>query len=138
MASHKHRKHSPNFKPIERVKCPQCDKTYKAHNYLKEHILKDHEKNTPYACEHCQRSFGLKSTLRTHIVNTHTKVKCDECNQEICNAFLLKRHMGKVHGLKPSVVFQCEFCPMFYNKQANLVKHVDKNHRSREFNLETH
>ena len=68
----------------------------------------------------------------------HQKVKCEECNQEICNAFLLKRHMGKVHGLKPSVVFQCEFCPMFYNKQANLTKHVDKNHRSREFNLETH
>ena len=68
----------------------------------------------------------------------HQKVKCEECNQEICNAFLLKRHMGKVHGLKPSVVFQCEFCPMFYNKQANLTKHVDKNHRSREFNLEAH
>ena len=77
--------------------------------------MKDHEKNTPFACEYCQRAFALESTLKTHISNTHTKVKCDECNQEICNAFLLKRHKGKVHGMKPSVVFQCEFCPMFYN-----------------------
>ena len=33
---------------------------------------------------------GLESILKTHLMNTHTRVKCDECNQEICNAFLFK------------------------------------------------
>merc|ERR1712020_742876 len=71
LANHKYRKHSPNFKPIQRIKCQHCDKSYKNATFLKEHVLKDHEKITPYACEHCQRRFALKSTLKTHIVNTH-------------------------------------------------------------------
>jgi hypothetical protein len=25
---------------------------------LNEHVLKDHEKRTPYQCQHCTRSFG--------------------------------------------------------------------------------
>lgn len=136
--SHKWSVHLKKRKPVQRVQCPQCTKTYKNHSYLKEHILKEHEKVTPFQCTHCHRQYGTKVALKTHFKNMHQKVKCEECNQEICNAFLLKRHMGKVHGLKPSVVFQCEFCPMFYNKQANLTKHVDKNHRSKEWNLETH
>ena len=79
-------------KVIKVIKCQQCENPCKNVSYMKEHVLRDHEKSTPFACEYCQRIFGLKSTLKTHLVNTHTKVKCDECYQEICNAFLLKRH----------------------------------------------
>ena len=57
---------------------------------MKEYVIKDHEKNSPFAFEYCQRTFGLESILKTHLLNTHTRVKCDECNQEICNAFLFK------------------------------------------------
>lgn len=131
LAVHKYKMHSPKFKgnkQIEKVKCPQCEKTYRNHSYMKEHILKEHEKNTPFACDHCQRSFGLVTTLRTHISNMHQKVKCDECNQEICNSFMLKRHKAKVHGMKPSTAYQCEYCPAIYEQKASLDKHVTKNH----------
>jgi hypothetical protein len=57
---------------------------------MKEYVIRDHEKNSPFACEYCQCTFGLESILKTHLVNTNTRVKCDECNQEICNAFLFK------------------------------------------------
>ena len=100
----------------------------KPYFFKKEHVLKEHEKNTPFACDQCQRSYGTKTALRTHIVNTHQKVKCDECNQEICNSFMLKRHKAKVHGTKPTSAYQCEFCPLIYEQKGSLEKHLVKNH----------
>ena len=38
--SHKWSVHLKKRKPVQRVQCPQCTKTYKNHSYLKEHILK--------------------------------------------------------------------------------------------------
>ena len=90
--------------------------------------MKDHEKITPYSCEQCNRSFGLESTLKTHITNVHQRMKCDECNQVICNTFMLKRHKAKVHGLKPKDAFECQHCPLFFSSQIVLDKHVSSKH----------
>ena len=131
LAVHKYKMHSPKFKgnkQIEKVKCPQCEKTYRNHSYMKEHILKEHEKNTPFACDQCSRAYGTKTALKTHIVNTHQKVKCEECNQEICNSFMLKRHKAKVHGVKPLNMHQCEHCPMFFHMKGYLDRHMLKKH----------
>ena len=38
LAVHRYRVHSNKYinrKPVEKVKCPQCEKTYKNHSYLK-------------------------------------------------------------------------------------------------------
>ena len=128
LAVHKYRKHSPNYKANQRAKCQLCEKSYSSATYLKEHVLKDHEKNTPFACEFCSQKFGVESILRCHIVNTHQKVKCDECNQEICNGFMLRRHKAKMHGTKSKTSYQCEFCPYVYEQKTSLEKHVAKNH----------
>jgi len=131
LAVHRYRVHSNKYinrKPVEKVKCPQCEKTYKNHSYLKEHVMKEHEKNTPFACDQCSRAYGTKTALKTHIVNTHQKVKCEECNQEICNSFMLKRHKAKVHGTKNETAYQCEYCPLIYEQKGSLEKHVAKNH----------
>jgi hypothetical protein len=95
---------------------------------FKEHVMKEHEKNTPFACDQCSRAYGTKTALKTHIVNTHQKVKCEECNQEICNSFMLKRHKAKVHGTKNETAYQCEYCPLIYEQKGSLEKHVAKNH----------
>ena len=42
---------------------------------LKEHVLKDHEKCTPYQCQHCTRSFGIQMKLKSNIQNIHKRVK---------------------------------------------------------------
>ena len=57
---------------------------------LKEHVLKDHEKRTPYKCQHCTRSFGIRMKLKSHIQNVHERVKCNECGQEMYNTFTLE------------------------------------------------
>ena len=58
--------------------------------------------------------------------------KCDECNQLICNKFMLNRHKAKLHGIKPATAYQCDFCPFFYEQKSALDKHIAKNHSNNE------
>ena len=81
-----------------------------------------------YKCDQCHRSYGTKSRLKVHKRNMHQRIKCDECGQEICNTFILKRHKATVHGTRPTNVYQCEYCPLFYNRQTALDKHIIKHH----------
>ena len=110
------------------MNCRFCKKKYNYSQHLKEHILQKHEKSTPFTCDQCTRSFGMKSRLKAHKRLVHERVQCDECNQEICNSFELKRHKAKVHGIKPSNVYQCEHCPMFFFQQKSLNNHAAKIH----------
>ena len=98
---------------------------------LKIHILRDHEKNTPFHCDLCTRSFAMESALKWHKKNVHERMKCDFCNEQICNAFMLERHKAKVHGIKPANVLECERCPMFFHTKGNLEKHVMTKHSGR-------
>ena len=81
---------------------------------------------TVYKCDLCHRSYGTKSRLKVHKRNMHQRIKCDECGQEICNSFILKRHKATVHGTRPTNVHQCDYCPLFYNRKSALDKHMVK------------
>ena len=123
----------PNYKKgqitIKKLhKCPYCDKQLMTLTNIKEHILQKHEKNTPFKCEQCPQAFGIKSKLKSHIEIVHRRVKCDICDQEICNKLLLKRHKAKVHGIKPANVHHCKYCPLFFSIKAFLGKHLAKKH----------
>ena len=72
--------------------------------------------------------FKFYFRLKTHQRNMHQRIKCDECGQEICNTFILKRHKATVHGTRPDDVFQCEYCPLFYNRASAREKHIQKQH----------
>jgi hypothetical protein len=110
------------------LQCKFCDKKYSSDQSLKEHVLRDHEKRTPYQCQHCTRSFGIRMKLKSHIQNVHERVKCNECGQEMCNTFILKRHKAKVHGVMPTNVHQCKNCPMFFSGKGSLKNHLTKIH----------
>ena len=109
-------------------KCPFCEKVFTTLTSYKEHLKVKHENSTPYKCSQCHRSYGTKARLKTHQRNMHQRIKCDECLQEICNTFILKRHKATVHGTKPTNVYQCEYCPLFYNRASARDKHVLKQH----------
>lgn len=111
-----------------RKQCPNCEKTFGGYNALREHILVKHENNTPHQCEQCPRKFGLSHTLRVHQKYVHTKVRCDVCNEEVCNSFVLKRHKATVHGIVPTNSIKCLLCPMFFHTKKSLQNHVDKKH----------
>ena len=118
------------YKPAAKKdrKCPHCDKMFTTLTSYKEHLKVKHENSTPYKCDQCHRSYGTKSRLKVHKRNMHQRIKCDECGQEICNTFILKRHKATVHGTRPTDVFQCDYCPLFYNRKSALDKHLLKHH----------
>ena len=109
-------------------KCPHCDKVFKMQQNYREHVKVKHEKSTPYKCDQCNRAYGTLIKLRNHKKLVHERVKCEECGKDICNSFILKRHKASVHGIKPSDAFQCELCPMFYDKKTYLNNHIAKHH----------
>ena len=109
-------------------KCPYCEKMFRRHQNYQEHIIVKHEKGATHKCDQCHRSYGTPLKLRNHKKLVHERVKCDECGQDICNSFTLKRHKASVHGIKPTDAYQCELCPLFYDKKASLHNHVAKHH----------
>ena len=95
---------------------------------LNYYVWREHEKNTPFPCDQCKRSYTCERELKWHIKYVHERVKCEECGQEICNLFRLKRHKAQAHGIKPKNVLQCQHCPMFFHLKAFLDKHVATKH----------
>ena len=78
-------------------------------------------------CENVR--FTNQARLDTHIKNKHTRVMCGYCHKEMCNEFLLQRHIAKAHGIKPEGSIDCQFCSMYFKSQPCLDKHVRKNHQ---------
>jgi len=115
-----------------RKQCPHCDKSFMDYSKYEEHVKSKHENNTPFKCNQCHRSYGTQNRLNHHIRTLHQRIKCEECGQEICNSFMLKRHKATVHGIKPSNVFQCKHCPQFYTFSLMLEKHMAKHHPTKE------
>ena len=122
--------HNQGDKPKKvRVKiCPTCQKEFKNHSNLKEHILVKHENKRDHHCDQCTQSFGTLNILRTHKRNVHNRVRCEECGKESYNSFALKRHLSTAHGIKPKNVFHCHNCPLFFSSQSALVKHIVSKH----------
>lgn len=109
--------------------CPHCDKSFIKHTNYREHIKAKHENSTPFKCDQCHRSYGTQVRLKSHVRQVHTRVRCEECNQEICNTFILKRHRATVHGIKPDNTFQCDHCPLFYDSKTGLDRHMIKHNK---------
>ena len=86
----------------------------------------------------CHRSYGTSGRLRVHKKNMHQRIKCDQCGQEICNIFILKRHKASVHGITPEDCYQCEYCTAFFEHLKAKEKHVAKHHHEKiaEFNIQ--
>merc|ERR1712228_118364 len=67
LKSHKRHKHSNKPEIVRKeIQCKFCDKKYTGQQNLKEHILRDHEKCTPFQCDQCTRSFGTRIKMKSH------------------------------------------------------------------------
>ena len=132
LIAHRYHKHSTTKKVLvkKKLQCEHCEKVFTNSSALKEHVKTKHENDTPFKCDQCQRSYGTSYGLKNHKINLHMQVKCEECGQQISSSFMLKRHKATVHGIKPSNVFQCQHCPLFYTIETHLKKHMIKHHPS--------
>lgn len=108
--------------------CPHCQKKFASHRNYLEHIKVVHEKLALFNCDECTRKFASKSKLTEHTRNVHTPVNCQVCGQQVCNAFMLKRHKAKAHNIVPDNVFHCEHCSLFFTTLKRLKYHLETKH----------
>ena len=81
-----------------KLKCQQCDKTFKLKEYLDRHKKNIHEKEPQnhedeYKCDRCNKAYSKKGILVSHIRSKHENgmFKCKNC----------KRYLTLVPGHSP-------------------------------------
>lgn len=72
-----------------------CDKAFKAHGHLKDH-MKKHFNIRPYVCMICFQKFSRNSTLKMHL-NTHVNTKPYVCPSKSCNKRFIDKAQIKYH-----------------------------------------
>lgn len=119
--------HEGAKKPFQ---CKECDKAYKFHKTLIDHIATNHS-NKPlesYKCEICNNMFKTQITLKTHIQNKHPesdaesrRVICDQCGFLAVNQISLKKHIKNRHTQAEEL--KCDECPKVFKNQYYLKYH---------------
>lgn len=101
-----------------------CNKTYKSHYALTQHVAAVHAHEKPFKCPYsqCDSSFSAKSSLSYH-VSTHTNDRnhiCFECGQAFIMASDLKKHQRIHSGDRPHA---CDQCPAKFKLTSHLAAH---------------
>ena len=90
-----------------KIKCKQCDKTFRNPHHLDDHVNSVHLKKI-FTCHVCQKTFSLRTSLGVHMNNIHSNVNvhlpCDQCDKVFKYKHSLIEHMEKVHKLDIDVV----------------------------------
>ena len=71
----------------ERLKCPDCDKTFNHLSNLKRHHDAKHKKiqtNKSSECPECGQTFYDSSNMKKHYESKHLQIKyqCDQCDYQ--------------------------------------------------------
>lgn len=126
----------------ERYRCrdyPPCEQSFRKHQTLQRHILKDHLGQKPYRCTFtgCTESYDTANSLKAHTTRAHGELRfwCDECSQlaaaegdesrkpvGFTTQFLLEQHIRSEH-------VNCIFCDgLKFSGQYELEQHMEIYH----------
>lgn len=82
---------------LRKVTCPECGKTLRDHQVLKNHMINIHTQEMPFKCEHCDKRFKQVGNMKQHQL-IHSDIKnfiCNACEAKFKRKDDLKRHQKK-------------------------------------------
>lgn len=141
------RRHQKVHEGEERFRCrdhPPCNQSFRKHQTLQRHILKEHMGKKPFPCAHvgCGASYDTANALASHKDRDHGELRfwCDECCEAAAAAakepggkstnrepvgfttqFLLDQHIRHEH-------VNCIFCDVRFTGQYELDQHMEIYH----------
>ena len=110
-----------------KLKCEQCDKTYRSIYKLREHRNAKHSEGTSNViCDYCHKCFTSETGLKTHIRLVHYEreaesFKCYECSKTFDAKTKLIRHIETHHVESPT---QCMVCLRTFLNDIKLKNHM--------------
>lgn len=116
-------------KPIQKIKCNICKRSFLNLRYLKHHRTHMHA-TFKYQCDYCGKVFKSKPGLITHIYGHATKASCTICKKKF-NKYYLKDHFNLQHVLKAD--FECDLCAKNFKQKKKLKRHIDNSHPRGKF-----
>ena len=81
-----------------------CGKLFSSRAVAKIHVKNVHESNVRHQCDHCEKSFKLHHDLKQHINAVHEgkKVQCSFCDRDFVRTSEKNRHERQIHGREKS------------------------------------
>ena len=124
------KRHTKDFHSgLQLIKCPDCTKTFKYDQSLREHIFREHgnrDSGNGYKCNHnqCNKVFYSNSKLQRHIKRTHTPPikKCPDCTKTFKSEESLGKHRKNKH-IKNGKPHKCNYCPQTFVYHSYLKQH---------------
>lgn len=113
---------------IPRVKCDECNATYKNKRALYVHKRNDHDKTGPIQCNICKKMYANKHKLRRHqnlVHNTVPNYQCKECGKSFKTAYVYREHLFSHTGERR---YQCQQCSKSFMYRANMYTHQRRVH----------
>ena len=105
--------------------CLVCLKDFGTMAKRNKHIIDEHPKITCGKCDLVLEDYKL---LAKHYRAKHRRSKCEECEEEFCNPWLMRMHHRNVHILQKKE-YKCKKCPYETDIKLNLKSHHYENHR---------
>lgn len=124
---------------INRVKCPQCENTFKNRANLKRHITTVHSTDYSAECKECFRTFKSQAHLRCHVKSVHAieeEISCEICQKKFMNKKKLYNHIFYSHP-EPGDAVTCELCQKTFKKPYILKVHKRQVHESQTVKCDT-
>jgi len=105
--------------------CLLCQKDFKEHHNLKEH-MRVHV-TYPYECQICEQvRFKTEESFRTHMLLLHDNSKlfcCVDCDFKSTTAADIKHHQERQHDKIDG--FTCSLCAKIFKNEEILLKHME-------------
>lgn len=127
---HELREHLELHKKETLFRCEQCHKPFTTAQYLKFHIVSQHQK--PFRCEFCEMTFGYRHYLSSHLDTKHDghgrECRCQVCSKHFQSVRRPKKK-SKITKEQEHVSYKCSTCTKEFPNAKDLEMHSILKHR---------